>query len=131
MLLNISAQVFNFCSLWSPLSLILFIRLFCNSMFQKCLSFYVCENLSKRSVKWRKAINEMNGNNPDENFLGANFPGGSFRSEEFDGWEFFRWYFPRGKEFSYNHFLHIMYLFLFSKKLSINIIRPSTKRYIL
>ena len=39
-------------------------------------SLYVCENLSKRSVKWRKAINEMSGNIPGGNFLGGNFPGG-------------------------------------------------------
>ena len=69
-------------------------------MFQKCLCFYVCENLSKRSVKWRKAINEMDGNNPDDNFLGANFPGGSSLGGGFDGWEFFGWEFTRGKEFS-------------------------------
>ena len=49
---------------------------------------------------------------------------------EFDGWKFFGWEFPRGKEFSKNHFLHIMHLFLIFKKLSINIIRLSTKKYI-
>ena len=58
-------------------------RLVCNSMFQKHLSLYVCENLSKRSVKWRKEINEMGGNNPDGNFLGANFPGGVWWVEIF------------------------------------------------
>ena len=44
-------------------------------MFLKCWSLYVCENLSKRSVKWRKATNEIGGNIPGENFLGGNFPG--------------------------------------------------------
>ena len=39
-------------------------------------SLYVCENLSKRSVKWRKAINQMGDYYPGENFLGANFPPG-------------------------------------------------------
>ena len=40
----------------------------------------------RRSVKWRKAINEMGGNIPGGNFLG-----------EFDGWEFSRWEFYREK----------------------------------
>ena len=67
-----------FFSFLLPLSLILRKRLFCNSMFQKCWRLYVCENLSKRSIKWRKAINDMGGNNPGENFLGAaDFPGGN------------------------------------------------------
>ena len=60
-------------SLLLPLSLILLKRLPCNSMFQKCWSLFVCEKLPKQSLKWRKAINEMGGNNPGENFLGANF----------------------------------------------------------
>ena len=30
------------------------------------------------SVKWRKTINEMDGNIPGGNFLGGNFPGGDF-----------------------------------------------------
>ena len=62
-----------------PLSLILLKRLFCNSMFQKCWSLYVCELLSKRSVKWRKTINEMGGNIPGENFLGGSFLGRIFQ----------------------------------------------------
>ena len=131
MLLNISAQVFNFCSLLSPLSLILFIRLFCNSMFQKCLSFYVCENLSKRSVKWRKAINEMDGNNPDDNFLGANFPGGSSLGGRVWWVGIFRVGIHPGEGIFIDHFLHIIYLFLLFKKLPINIMRLSTKIYIL
>ena len=80
MFLNIPAWVFSFFffSFLLPLSLILRKRLFCNSMFQKCWRLYVCENLSKRSIKWRKAINDMGGNNPGENFLGAaDFPGGN------------------------------------------------------
>ena len=42
----------------------------------------------------------MDGNNPDDNFLGANFPEGSSLGGGFDGWEFFGWEFTRGKEFS-------------------------------
>ena len=83
---NIPAHVFKYSgprflayfSLMLPLSLILLKRLFCNSMFQKCWSFYVCEDLSKRSVKWRKTIDEMGGNIPGKNFLGGSFPGGNF-----------------------------------------------------
>ena len=75
MLLNIPARVF-LISLLLPLSLISLKRLSCNSMFQKWnWSLFVCENLPKQSLKWRKAINEMGGNNPGENFLGTNFLG--------------------------------------------------------
>ena len=101
---NIPTRVFKysrpsfkiFSSLLLPLSLILIKRLFCNCMFQKCWSFYVCENLSKRSVEWRTAINEMGSNNPGENFLGANFPWESFLGGNFSGrnssrgWNFHR-----------------------------------------
>ena len=74
-----SGQIFlAYFSLLLPLSLILLKRLFCNSMFQKCWSFYVGEDLSKRSVKWRKIIDEMGGNIPDKNFLGGSFPGEVF-----------------------------------------------------
>ena len=69
-------------------------------------------------------LNEMGGNIPGENFLCGNFPGGSFPLGEFDELEFFGWDFQ-------NHFLHIMHLFLFFKKLSMNIIKFSTKRYTL
>ena len=62
-----------------PLSLILLKRMFYNSMFQKCWSLYACENLSKWSVKWGKAINEMGGKIPDENFLGGNSTGRIFQ----------------------------------------------------
>ena len=66
---NIPTHVFKdsrpsfliFFSLLLPLSLILLKRLLCNSMFQKWLGLYVCENLSKGSVKWKKIINEMGG----------------------------------------------------------------------
>ena len=68
---------FSVFSLFLPLSLILLQRLFCNSKFQQCWSFYVCENLSKWKVKWRKTVNEMGGNIPGENFLGGNFPRGN------------------------------------------------------
>ena len=55
-------------------------------MFLKCWSLYVCENLLRRSVKWRKTINEMGGNIPGENFLGGKFPGmGKFSRWHFDG----------------------------------------------
>ena len=93
---NISTHVLNyshpsflnffFFSLLSLLLLILLKRLFCNSMFLKCWSLYVCENLLRRSVKWRKTINEMGGNIPGENFLGGKFPGmGKFSRWHFDG----------------------------------------------
>ena len=56
-------------------------------MFLKCWSLQVCENLSKQSVKWRKAVNEIGGNILGENFLGGKFPGmGEFsRGWDFDG----------------------------------------------
>ena len=65
-------------------------------MFLKCSSLYVCENLSKRSVKWRKATNEIGGNIPGENFLGGKFPGMGGFSEAVLLWEFFGWEFSRG-----------------------------------
>ena len=62
MFLNIPARVFKyfFFSLLLPLLLILLKRLFCNSMFQKCLSLYtfvkICQNevLSeeRQLIKW-------------------------------------------------------------------------------
>ena len=62
MFLNIPARVFKyfFFSLFLPLLLILLKRLFCNSMFQKCLSLYtfvkICQNevLSeeRQLMKW-------------------------------------------------------------------------------
>ena len=63
--LNIPTRVFYyyFFSLLLALLLILLKRVFCNSMLQKW-SLYVCQNLSKQSVKWRKGINEMGGNIP-------------------------------------------------------------------
>ena len=36
---------------------------------------YVVNICSKRSVKWRKSINEMGGNIPGGNFPGGIFPG--------------------------------------------------------
>ena len=41
--------------------------------------------------KWRKAINEMDGNIP-----GGNFSWWEFSKEEFDGWEFSGWEFSKG-----------------------------------
>ena len=38
-----------------------------------------------RSVKRRKAINEMSGNIPGRNFLGRNFSGESLRGGNFSG----------------------------------------------
>ena len=105
--------LFFFLSLFVTLSLILLQRLFCYSKFQKCWIFYVCENLSKRRVKWRKTINKMGRNIPGENFLGGNFPWGDF---------------PGGVWWVGIH--HIMYLFLFFKKLSTNMTWLSIKRYI-
>ena len=48
-------------------------------MFPKCRGLHVCEDLSKRSVKWRKTNNEMSGNIPGKNFLGSNFMGEGFQ----------------------------------------------------
>ena len=71
----------------------------------------------------------MGGNTPGENFLAGNFPGGVFVGGVW--WvRIFQVGISPG-EFFYNHFLHIIYLFLFLKKISINIVRLSTKRYIL
>ena len=58
-------------------------------------------------------------------FWGGCFPGGSLMGGNFTGGN------SLGEEFSLNHFLHVMYLFLLLKKLSINIARLSTKRYLL
>ena len=56
-------------------------------------------HLSKRSAKWTKATNEMGGNNPGENFLGANFPAGSLPGEGW--WVGIFWVGnPPGEEFS-------------------------------
>ena len=57
MFLNIPARACNFFfSLLLSLSLILLKRLFCNSMFQKCWSLYICQNevLSeeRQLMKW-------------------------------------------------------------------------------
>ena len=42
----------------------------------------------------------MNGNNPDENFLGANFPGGKFsRGEGLMGGNFSGGHSPGGRDF--------------------------------
>ena len=80
MFLNIPARVFYFFfSILLPPSLILLKRLFCNSMFPKCRNLHVFEKLSKRSVKWRKTNDEMDGNIPGENFLGSNFMGEGFQ----------------------------------------------------
>ena len=58
-------------------------------MFWKCWSLYVCENLSKQSVKWSKAINEMGENILCENFLVGSFPGrGSFPGGSLMGGDF-------------------------------------------
>ena len=42
------------------------------------------------SVKWKKTINELDGNIPGVNFLGGNFLRGvgGFSRGEFDGWNF-------------------------------------------
>ena len=116
-----------FFPLLSPLSLILLKRLFCNSIFLKCWSLYVCENLSKWSVKWRKTTSGMGGNIPGGDFLGGSFPRGDFPGESLmDGNLCVNS--PAGiflEPFSsYNVSLLIF------QKLSTNI-RLSTKRYIL
>ena len=96
--LNIPTRVFwFFFSLLSPLSLMLLERLFCNSMFYECWSLYVSENLSKRSVKWRRQLMKWVGIFQVRIFLGGNFPGAKgFSRGEFYGLEFFEWDFPRG-----------------------------------
>ena len=61
--------------------------------------------------------------------MGGHFPGGSFPGESLMGGNISGGNSPRGEgRFSYNHFLHIMYLFSFFKKLSVNIIRLSAKK---
>ena len=47
-------------------------------------NIYVYEHLSKRSVKWRKTINEIGGNFLGGNFRG-DFPWGSLIDENFPG----------------------------------------------
>ena len=85
--------------------------------------------MSKGSVKWRKTINEMGGDILVRIFWVAIFRREVFQGEfDFFGWEFFGQEFPWG-EFSLNHFFHIMYLFLLFKKLSIDIMSLSTRRY--
>ena len=50
---------------------------------------YPLPSIYERSVKWRKAINEMSGNIPGGNFLGGNFPEVAFQGG--DWWvEIFR-----------------------------------------
>ena len=91
------ASFLIFFSLLSPLSLMLLKRLFCNSMFYECWSLYVSENLSKRSVKWRRQLMKWVGMFQVRIFLGGNFPGAKgFSRGEFYGLEFFEWDFPRG-----------------------------------
>ena len=92
------ASFLIFFSLLSPLSLMLLERLFCNSMFYECWSLYVSENLSKRSVKWRRQLMKWVGIFQVRIFLGGNFPRGKgFSRGEFYGLEFFGWEFPRGE----------------------------------
>ena len=74
-------------------------------MFLKCWSLHVCENLSKQSVKWRKAVNEIGGNILGENFLVGKFPGmGEFSRGGGLRWDFF------GSEFSRGNFPRTIFL---------------------